>query len=58
MLLYLADYLMTFDGGFRVFHYLTFRAILGALTSLLISFIIGPVMIRKLSGNKDRTKYP
>ena len=43
---------MTFDGGFRVFHYLTFRAILGALTSLTISFIIGPVMIRKLSRNK------
>jgi len=52
MLLYFADYLMTFDGGFRVFHYLTFRAILGALTSLMISFIIGPVMIRKLSSNK------
>ena len=52
MLLYLADYLMTFDGGFRVFHYLTFRAILGALTSLLISFIIGPIMIRKLSSKK------
>ena len=52
MLLYFADYLMTFDGGFRVFHYLTFRAILGALTSLMISFIIGPVMIRKLSRNK------
>jgi phospho-N-acetylmuramoyl-pentapeptide-transferase len=43
---------MTFDGGFRVFHYLTFRAILGALTALIISFIIGPVMIRKLSRNK------
>ncbi|MGZ8164539.1 MAG: phospho-N-acetylmuramoyl-pentapeptide-transferase [Methylobacter sp.] len=52
MLLYLADYLMTFDGGFRVFHYLTFRAILGALTSLIISFIIGPVMIRRLTTNK------
>jgi phospho-N-acetylmuramoyl-pentapeptide-transferase len=52
MLLYLADYLMTFDGGFRVFHYLTFRAILGALTALVISFIIGPVMIRKLSRKK------
>jgi phospho-N-acetylmuramoyl-pentapeptide-transferase len=52
MLLYLADYLMTFDGGFRVFHYLTFRAILGALTSLIIAFIIGPVMIRKLSRKK------
>jgi phospho-N-acetylmuramoyl-pentapeptide-transferase len=52
MLLYLADYLMTFDGGFRVFHYLTFRAILGVLTSLMISFIIGPIMIRRLSLNK------
>ncbi|MGZ8136306.1 MAG: phospho-N-acetylmuramoyl-pentapeptide-transferase [Methylococcaceae bacterium] len=52
MLLYLADYLMTFDGGFRVFHYLTFRAILGVLTSLVISLLIGPTMIRKLSINK------
>jgi phospho-N-acetylmuramoyl-pentapeptide-transferase len=52
MLLYFADYLMTFDGGFRVFQYLTFRAILGALTSLVICFVIGPVMIRKLSSNK------
>ncbi|MGZ8903769.1 MAG: phospho-N-acetylmuramoyl-pentapeptide-transferase [Methylobacter sp.] len=52
MLLYLADYLMTFDGGFRVFHYLTFRAILGVLTSLGISLLIGPAMIRKLSVKK------
>lgn len=52
MLLYFADYLMAFDSSFRVFQYLTFRAILGALTSLVISFIIGPVMIRKLSRNK------
>jgi len=42
---------MTFDGGFRVFQYLTFRAILGALTALLISFIVGPAMIRRLSRN-------
>lgn len=52
MLLYFSEYLMSFDSSFRVFHYLTFRAILGALTSLTIAFIIGPVMIRKLSGNK------
>jgi phospho-N-acetylmuramoyl-pentapeptide-transferase len=52
MLLYLTDYLMQFDGGFRVFQYLTFRAILGALTSLIISFLIGPFMIRKLSRHK------
>lgn len=52
MLLYFADYLTTFDSGFRVFHYLTFRAILGVLTSLTISFIVGPTMIRKLSRKK------
>ena len=49
MLLYLVDLLMTYEGSFRVFQYLTFRAILGALTALMISFIIGPVMIRRLS---------
>ncbi len=43
---------MNFDGGFRVFQYLTLRAILGALTALVISFIIGPVMIRKLTRKK------
>lgn len=52
MLLYFVDYLMSFDGGFRVFHYLTFRAILGVLTSLAISFMVGPWMIRKLSRKK------
>lgn len=52
MLLYLTEYLMNFDSGFRVFQYLTLRAILGALTALIISFIIGPVMIRKLTRKK------
>jgi len=52
MLLYLTDYLMNFDASFRVFQYLTLRAILGALTALIISFIIGPVMIRKLASQK------
>ncbi len=51
MLLYLVDYLMTLDSGFRVFQYLTFRAILGALTALIFSFMIGPSMIRRLSNN-------
>ncbi len=49
MLVYLTDYLMELDSGFRVLKYLTFRAILGALTALTISFIIGPWMIRRLS---------
>lgn len=52
MLVYLADYLMTFGGGFRVFQYLTFRAILGALTALMLSLMVGPWMIRKLSRQK------
>ena len=52
MLLYLADYLMTLDGSFRVFQYLTLRAILGALTALAISFIVGPIMIRQLTQYK------
>ena len=49
MLLYLADYLTTLDSGFRVFHYLTFRAILGVLTALVISLLFGPKMIKKLT---------
>lgn len=49
MLLYLADYLSQFHSGFGVFQYLTLRAILGALTALLISFVVGPAMIRRLS---------
>ena len=41
MLLYFADYLAQFYSGFGVFQYLTLRAILGALTALLISFVVG-----------------
>lgn len=52
MLFYFTDYLSSFDSGFHVFHYLTFRAILAVLTSLVISFMIGPWMIRKLSREK------
>jgi len=52
MLLYFADYLMSFDSAFRVFHYLTFRAILGSLTALAISLLFGPAMIRKLTHKK------
>ena len=49
MLYHLAQYLQEFDSGFNVFNYLTLRAILGVLTALLISLLIGPYMIRKLS---------
>ena len=49
MLFELADYLSQHFSGFNVFQYLTMRAILGALTALLISLFLGPLMIRKLS---------
>jgi len=49
MLFYLAEYLTQFDSGFNVFRYLTLRAILGVLTALVISFLVGPMMIRRLS---------
>lgn len=49
MLLSLAEYLQQYYGGFNVFQYLTLRAILGVLTALVISFVIGPWMIRKLN---------
>ncbi len=49
MLLYLTEYLVRFHSGFNVFQYLTLRAILGVLTALVISFLVGPLMIRRLS---------
>lgn len=52
MLLYLTQYLAQFESGFNVFNYLTMRAILGALTALVLCFIIGPRMIRRLSVNQ------
>lgn len=52
MLLYFTEYLMQFESGFNVFSYLTLRAILGALTALILSFVIGPRMIERLSSNQ------
>ena len=52
MLLIIADYLQQFHSGFNVFHYLTFRAILGTLTALMISLWVGPAMIRRLASYK------
>jgi phospho-N-acetylmuramoyl-pentapeptide-transferase len=53
MLLLLAEYLAQFHSGFNVVQYLTLRAILGVLTALVISFVIGPMMIRRLSRYKS-----
>ncbi len=52
MLLYLTDYLTRFVSGFNVFNYITMRAILGALTALVISLLCGPVMIRRLTAGQ------
>ncbi|NND65651.1 MAG: phospho-N-acetylmuramoyl-pentapeptide-transferase [Gammaproteobacteria bacterium] len=48
MLVYLSEYLMEFYSGFRVFGYLTMRAIMSALTALAIALLIGPFFIRRL----------
>lgn len=48
MLIWLADWLTQFESGFNVFSYLTMRAILSTLTSLVIAIVIGPKMIRWL----------
>ncbi|MDZ7938289.1 MAG: phospho-N-acetylmuramoyl-pentapeptide-transferase [Rhodoferax sp.] len=51
MLLSLAQWLQTLSpefGFFRVFQYLTFRAVLAAVTALLIGLIAGPRVIRRL----------
>jgi phospho-N-acetylmuramoyl-pentapeptide-transferase len=49
MLIYLADYLTELYSGFNVFSYLTTRAILGALTALVLSFAFGPYLIQRLT---------
>jgi len=55
MLLSLAQWLQTLSpefGFFRVFQYLTFRAVMAALTALLIGLIAGPYVIRRLTALK------
>ena len=49
MLMYLADYLAQFHSGFNVFQYITLRGVLSALTALVVSFIVGPLFISKLT---------
>jgi phospho-N-acetylmuramoyl-pentapeptide-transferase len=51
MLLSLAQWLQTVSpefGFFRVFQYLTLRAVMAALTGLLIGLVAGPFVIRRL----------
>jgi phospho-N-acetylmuramoyl-pentapeptide-transferase len=51
MLVSLAVWLQTLSpelGFFRVFQYITFRAVMAALTALLIGLVAGPYVIRRL----------
>jgi phospho-N-acetylmuramoyl-pentapeptide-transferase len=52
MLLELFQWLATKERAFNVFNYITLRVVLAALTSLAISFIVGPSMIRRLTAYK------
>lgn len=62
MLLWLTQYFEQFYHTFSVFHYLTFRSILSALTALVIALCVGPFMIRWLAqaqmGQTVRTNGP
>jgi len=49
VLLFITEFLSQYYSGFNVFQYLTLRAILGVLTALIIAFVVGPAMIRRLS---------
>ena len=52
MLLDLAQWLAKDIRLFNVFGYITLRAVLACLTALVITFIVGPTMIRKLAAYK------
>jgi phospho-N-acetylmuramoyl-pentapeptide-transferase len=52
MLLALANWIAIDVRAFNVFTYITLRSVLATMTALVISFVIGPRMIRKLSEYK------
>ena len=62
MLLWLAQLLQDDIGAFRLFNYITFRAVMATITALLIGLIAGPAVIRKLTvmkyGQAVRTDGP
>lgn len=52
MLYWFTQWLTQYEPDFRVFQYLTLRGILSVATSLLITLLIGPLVIRKLTQYK------
>jgi phospho-N-acetylmuramoyl-pentapeptide-transferase len=62
MLLEFTQWLAQDIRAFNVFNYITLRAVLATLTALVISFVVGPSLIRKLTeykvGQSVRTDGP
>jgi phospho-N-acetylmuramoyl-pentapeptide-transferase len=56
MLVKFFEWLAEFNPDFSVFGYLTLRAILGALTALALSLLLGPAFIRRLV--REQVKQP
>jgi len=52
MLLSFFEYLTQFNSGFNAFQYLTLRIVMGALTALIISLILGPYIISYLKNKQ------
>lgn len=52
MLFWLTQHLGHHYHWFRVFQYLTLRAILSSLTALLVAFLLGPLLIRRLTATQ------
>ena len=52
MLLSFFEYLAQFNSGFNAFQYLTLRIVMGALTALIISLILGPYIISYLKNKQ------
>ncbi|MDY6943064.1 MAG: phospho-N-acetylmuramoyl-pentapeptide-transferase [Pseudomonadota bacterium] len=49
MLYHLTQYLVQYDTAFHAFSYISLRGIMGVLTALLISLLVGPTLIRRLN---------
>ena len=55
MLLSLSQWLQAYSpefGFMRVFQYITFRAVMAAMTSMVIGLVFGPWVIRRLTALK------
>jgi phospho-N-acetylmuramoyl-pentapeptide-transferase len=52
MLLEMADWMARHFTALHLFQYITFRTIMAALTSMAMSLLFGPALIRKLAALK------